>query len=485
MLPHQSSQREFWNGVVLAKLAPLAKYYRANVATAARPVAPAASAAAASSSSSAAAAAALQDDNDPDVQMAAASQQPEDSIDEEEGETVSAGAGPSGRSRNNNGSKSKGPPRLWGRFEVTDAISAPISNISAAVALLKSVRHPASQSGAFTGKSLAHTLADVMHPADTQHFLRVLLPFLAHLVLRLPELFPEGSTCLPLMVTGVEATVTLSAAQCACLLACQFFSLFGPKASDADAEIHPRDSTWPSCNMDAFFSVQRSPMSGKHMMLFNYFARIENPAEGISQGRFVSFHRRVLPQPMINLVADDAKLSSSTVPLSAAVYREEGCIEDAAHSLQVDFANRYIGGGVLYTGCVQEEIRFCLSPECLVSMALAERLEEAESLILLGPKMYSHYAGYGTSLVFGADCADEGLEPDEFGRLSNSIVAIDAIDFEHNDGSDEDGLTTASQWRADLMARETLKAFVGFSVPQAVMGSKFQYDSVATGNWGW
>ena len=36
------------------------------------------------------------------------------------------------------------------------------------------------------------------------------------------------------------------------------------------------------------------------------------------------------------------------------------------------------------------------------------------------------------------------------------------------------------------MQRESLKAFVGFSLGQKLlMGNKFTYNTVATGNWGW
>jgi hypothetical protein len=38
-------------------------------------------------------------------------------------------------------------------------------------------------------------------------------------------------------------------------------------------------------------------------------------------------------------------------------------IDGAADCVQVDFANKFIGGGVLCGGCVQEEIRFAACPE--------------------------------------------------------------------------------------------------------------------------
>ena len=35
-------------------------------------------------------------------------------------------------------------------------------------------------------------------------------------------------------------------------------------------------------------------------------------------------------------------------------FLEDGCIEDCDGALQIDFANKYLGGGVLGLGCVQE-----------------------------------------------------------------------------------------------------------------------------------
>lgn len=52
--------------------------------------------------------------------------------------------------------------------------------------------------------------------------------------------------------------------------------------------------------------------------------------------------------------------------------------------LQVDFANKYIGGGVLGHGCVQEEIRFLICPEMIITRLFTEVLEKNECLIMTG-----------------------------------------------------------------------------------------------------
>ena len=51
---------------------------------------------------------------------------------------------------------------------------------------------------------------------------------------------------------------------------------------------------------------------------------------------------------------------------------------------QVDFANKYVGGGVLGEGPVQEEIRFMICPEMIVACLLTEELDNNECLIMTG-----------------------------------------------------------------------------------------------------
>ena len=56
---------------------------------------------------------------------------------------------------------------------------------------------------------------------------------------------------------------------------------------------------------------------------------------------------------------------------------------------QVDFANKLVGGGVLGRGCVQEEIRFVVFPEMIVSRLFTEELADHECLVVTGLSDYS------------------------------------------------------------------------------------------------
>jgi hypothetical protein len=47
----------------------------------------------------------------------------------------------------------------------------------------------------------------------------------------------------------------------------------------------------------------------------------------------------------------------------------------------------HVGGGALQGGCVQEEIRFMINPECLVSMLLCEVMKENEAIIIIGNRL--------------------------------------------------------------------------------------------------
>ena len=73
---------------------------------------------------------------------------------------------------------------------------------------------------------------------------------------------------------------------------------------------------------------------------------------------------------------------------------------------QVDFANSYIGGGVLNAGRVQEEIKFCMCPELIVSMLFTERMGGNEAIIISGFEQFSDYSGYASKLKFEGEFID-------------------------------------------------------------------------------
>lgn len=125
----------------------------------------------------------------------------------------------------------------------------------------------------------------------------------------------------------------------------------------------------------------------------------------------------------------------------------EGTIEDDGIGLlQVDFANKYLGGGVLGYGCVQEEIRFVICPELLISKLFTERLGPLECLVINGCEQFSTYTGYASTFKWQGPYTDK-TPFDGCGRRRCCIVAIDAVCFQES----------SHQYKDEMMLRELNK----------------------------
>lgn len=126
---------------------------------------------------------------------------------------------------------------------------------------------------------------------------------------------------------------------------------------------------------------------------------------------------------------------------------EDGTIEDDGEGLlQVDFANKYLGGGVLNYGCVQEEIRFMICPELLITRLFTEQLDENECLTIMGCERFNDYRGYASTFQWTNDYTDE-TPRDPSHRRKCTIVAIDAVPFR----------SKSHQYKTEMLQRELNK----------------------------
>ncbi len=156
-----------------------------------------------------------------------------------------------------------------------------------------------------------------------------------------------------------------------------------------------------------------------------------------------------------------------------------GGIESAVGTLQADFANKYIGGGVLHYGCVQEEIRFMLSPECLISVILSDEMLDHEAILLRNTIQYTSYTGYSYSfqctglsrtLQSAMEITSKDNNESSITLLPlDEIVAIDALPF---------GRNKSKQYQLPQILRELEKCRAGLS------SSTSPGRTFATGNWG-
>lgn len=92
----------------------------------------------------------------------------------------------------------------------------------------------------------------------------------------------------------------------------------------------------------------------------------------------VKFERKcIAPKDFPDWIKSTSKFKNITV-------KTEGTIEEADDCAQADFANAFIGGSVLSYGCVQEEIRFMINPECCCSRLFMEYMQDNEAIVIIG-----------------------------------------------------------------------------------------------------
>ncbi|XP_073219894.1 poly(ADP-ribose) glycohydrolase 1-like isoform X2 [Cicer arietinum] len=259
----------------------------------------------------------------------------------------------------------------------------------------------------------------------------------------------EGATIrtgLRMLDSQEPGIVFLTQELIAALLVCSFLCLF-PVHDRYEKQLQP-------VNFDELFASVYDDYSQKQenkiWCIIHYFQRI---ASDMPKG-VVSFERKVLAweDDSVHVSYPDTNFwSTSVIPLCRFEVQSSGLIEDhSSEAVEVDFANEYLGGGALRRGCVQEEIRFMISPELIVGMLFLPSMADNEAIDIVGVERFSSYKGYASSFRFSGDYVDEKAL-DALGRRKTRIVAIDALCG-----------PGMRQYREKYLLREINKAFCGF-----------------------
>ncbi|CAI0428099.1 unnamed protein product [Linum tenue] len=304
---------------------------------------------------------------------------------------------------------------------------------------------------------------ELISRVEARKWFEEVLPSLANLLLELPSLLESHyqnaddlicraqfhvKTGLRLLGPQEAGMVFLSQELIGALLACALFCLF-----PAD---HRGANDLPTINFDLLFSSlyssYKESQESKIKCIIHYFERICS----VRPVGVVSFERKVLclEQVIKHVSYPEADFwGKSVTRLCPFEVRREGLIEDQSDgALEVDFANKYLGGGALHRGCVQEEIRFMINPELIVGMLFLPCMDDNEAIEIVGAERFSNYTGYASSFRFSGDHIDQkGF--DSFRRRKTRIVAIDALCNPRT-----------RQYKLNYLLRETNKAFCGFFV---------------------
>lgn len=298
--------------------------------------------------------------------------------------------------------------------------------------------------------------SDTLEEEETEYFFANVLPKLIQLALSLPHIVTTG---IPLLRKYKRHSVSLSQQQISCLLANAFFCTFPRRNTSRKVS---EFNTYPDINFSGLFmgNAANPSLQEKLKCLMHYFQRVcSKVPEGV-----VTFSRNYVSPSHL------PQWSKETARLPRLHVSSCGTIEDQGHGmLQMDFANKYIGGGVLGYGCVQEEIRFVICPELIVARLFTECLDDTESLIITGCERYSKYEGYADTFQWVSNSNDT-TPVDSYGRRYCTLVAVDALYFRNAN----------AQYSVSRINRELNKAYAGFSWGVS-NGCK---AAIATGNWG-
>ncbi|XP_029636415.1 poly(ADP-ribose) glycohydrolase isoform X1 [Octopus sinensis] len=295
---------------------------------------------------------------------------------------------------------------------------------------------------------------DNMMEVEYQSFFTSLLPKIALLALRLPYLCNQP---IPLLKKGKNRSISFSQEQIACLLANAFFCTF-PRRNTMKQNMEY--SNYPSINFTSLYQNVNHCSQEKLKCLIHYFKRVTTKMPNGT----ITFQRQCLDKFPV--------WQTSMKTLSNFYCSSAGTIEDnGAGFLEVDFANKKIGGGVLTRGCVQEEIRFVICPELLISRLFTECLEKEECLIVKGFERFSAYSGYASTFLWKGDFQDKTVR-NSWGRHVSQLSCIDAMVVSNY----------KNQFQQQNIIRELNKAYCGFH--DHLQQDAGYLPAVCSGNWG-
>lgn len=267
-------------------------------------------------------------------------------------------------------------------------------------------------------------------------FLRTLLPWIVSQVLQMPTLFP---TPLQPSKSGHEMDLVWTKPQEVCLMAA-FFLCHLPL---------------PHWHYYHGGHVSHLKLVSIIVFLQKHFLRDQEGSLRTLPG--LKIHRSVLTTPPMWETLD--------TPLCPVRVEHSLLIQDHPEPcLRIDFANEWIGGGVLSGGNVQEELCFSIYPSLQLTMLVCQVMLPSDAIVVTGAERVTNYTGYGHTAKFDGIYDDQRTEP-------HIEVAMDAGVFIGN---------RYTQYEERQLKRELNKAYIGFLGDP----SDTLERPVVTGNWG-
>jgi len=288
-------------------------------------------------------------------------------------------------------------------------------------------------------------------PTFKSSFCETIFPFIWNQALKILTLFPTNSS-LPIIQTQSNDLITLSIDQATCLLANMFLCML-PQ--------HDEKSELPGLqDFELFFTDNRETRDNEKLKMYLNFFRICSSSTLAHTPTL--YFRRLFRNPITEISGSDKKLSKFQIDQDT----ELGIGRDKAPNMYVDFANMYIGGGLISGGTIQEEIMFASASLATISLLFFPKMWDNDAIRITGAESFSSWKGYDQSFEF--DPTAERVPSTK----QSTIVAIDATPFQKPE----------KQYERDSLLRELNKALAGFCVSD--LSDECQANIIETGNWG-
>ncbi|ORC92178.1 putative poly(ADP-ribose) glycohydrolase [Trypanosoma theileri] len=341
--------------------------------------------------------------------------------------------------------------------------------------------------------TICFVLDHIMLPLESADFFNVTLPWMKCLVLNGPRVIPHNQ--LPMLTQRETRRLVFTYEEVITLMSCGFFSLFPGRLSKKGFERGKKVGAFNFVDLLSLIpSNRRESQFAKVRCLLQYFIYCSHNRESVKTG--LELYR-------VSFSSSFPNFHSSTAFMQPITMYADGFIEESYGHLQIDFANKVVGGGVLRTGCVQEEIRFITYPELILSQLVCDSLRDNEVLFMSGAGQYSVTEGYANSFRFlhgntpeyitirnekslqgynqkmvelvTSNVQREETNGDPILLRNCCVVAMDAVSYTGD---------INKQYTLRYIVREIRKAFVAFKgIPDSTLLSVHS-GPIATGNWG-
>ena len=249
-----------------------------------------------------------------------------------------------------------------------------------------------------------YNFVNFLNKEESSQFLKY-YNYLRQLVFQIDNLFPEK--VIPILKTGQKNNkLELTRKQVALLFLLSFFKCI-------------------KLNQDTNFNI----FCVFYVLKITSYAKIEKTKCFINYliqiGKWLSENNKILDEK-ITYIRDSIEPNQYLdKELCEVKICESGSLFDGKASYCIDFANKYIGGGVLDEGNVQEEILFTIEPEAIVSLFFMEVMGNNDAIGIYNTIQYSNYNGYGEKFKFNGSAI-----PNDITKIKkHKIIAIDAINL--------------------------------------------------------